>query len=67
MLPRIPTRTDAYIRCNCDGTMIIQTVAPIPDKPDFMLNTYQCVDCGALAPFEVAKLGVDKDSQKQQP
>ena len=57
MLPKIPTRTDAYVVCACGGTMSIATVAPIPDRPDFMCHVYQCLDCGMQASFDVAKKG----------
>jgi hypothetical protein len=55
MLPKTPTRTDAYVQCTCGGTMSIVTVEPIPDKPDKMRHTYKCLDCGAISPFEVMK------------
>ena len=55
MPPKIPTRTDAYVLCPCGGTMSIQTVEPIPDKPDKMRHTYKCLDCGEVTPFEVDK------------
>jgi hypothetical protein len=56
MLPKTPIRTDAFVQCSgCGGTMSIQTVEPVPDKPDVMRHTYKCLDCGAISPFEVAK------------
>ena len=58
MPPKIPTRTDAYIACACGGTMVIVSVAPIPDKSDLMRHTYRCRDCGKDATFDVAKKGV---------
>jgi DNA-directed RNA polymerase subunit RPC12/RpoP len=54
-LPTKPTRTDAYVRCACGGTMMVMAVAPIPNVPDKMRHSYACVDCGAEANFEVAK------------
>lgn len=58
MPPNIPTRTDAYVKCTCSGTMSITTVEPVPDKPMIMRHTYQCLDCGKVATFEVAKKSV---------
>ena len=55
MLPKTPTRTDAFVQCSCGGTMRIATVAPVPDKPDKMQHGYECLDCGATASFEVDK------------
>ena len=54
-LPKIPTRTDAFVVCDCGGTMSIVTVAPIAEKPGYMRNVYQCLSCGAKAGFDVAK------------
>lgn len=53
-----PTRTDAYTPCGCGGTMAIALVEPIPDKPLVMRHTFQCLECGARAAFEVPKQGV---------
>ncbi len=50
-----PTRTDAYTQCGCGGTMSIQLVEPIPDKPMVMRYTYQCLSCGTSERFEIAK------------
>ena len=55
MIPRIPTRTDAYVLCGCGGTAKIAAVAPIPDDPDHMRHLYACLECGAEASFDVAK------------
>ncbi|MGI8525618.1 MAG: hypothetical protein ACR2K5_05470 [Pseudolabrys sp.] len=55
MLPKIPSRTDAFVQCDCGGTMSIQTVEPIPEQPDKMRHTYKCLDCGKEAQFEVDK------------
>jgi hypothetical protein len=60
MPPRTPTRTDAYVQCNCGGTMSITTVEPVPDNPVVMRHTYQCLDCGEVASFLVAKKDVGK-------
>jgi hypothetical protein len=57
-LPTKPSRTDAYVRCGCGGTMQVTAVAPIVNRPDHMRHSYVCVDCGAEANFEVAKRGV---------
>ncbi len=53
-----PTRTDVYTQCGCGGTMAIQLVEPIPDKPMVMRHTYQCLECGHVDRFEVAKKSV---------
>jgi hypothetical protein len=55
MLPKTPTRTDAFVQCACAGTMSIQTVEPVPGSPAVMRHTYRCLDCGAISPFEVEK------------
>jgi hypothetical protein len=55
-LPRIPTRTDAQVRCACGGTMGIATVETVPHRLDVMRHTYDCRDCGVSADFVVAKL-----------
>lgn len=55
MVPRIPTRTDAFVQCDCGGTAKIVTVAPIADAPDHMRHLYHCGDCGADLSFDVAK------------
>ncbi len=60
MLPKTPTRTDAFVQCDCGGTMSIQTVEPIPDKADMMRHSYKCLDCGKDASFEVMKKGETK-------
>ena len=65
MLPKTPTRTDAFVQCSdCAGTMSIVTVEPIPGKSDRMRHTYRCLDCGALSPFEVAKKQSEKATGK---
>jgi hypothetical protein len=56
-LPKVPTRTDAYVLCACGGTMSIATVAPVVDMPDIMRHSYVCLDCGKDATFDVAKKG----------
>jgi hypothetical protein len=60
MLPKTPSRTDAYVQCTCGGTMRITTVEPIPDDDDHMRHNYECLDCGASAPFQVAKKATEK-------
>ena len=55
MAPKIPTRTDAYVACDCGGTAKIATVAPIGDKPDHMRHLYICPDCSAELRFDVEK------------
>ena len=62
-LPTTPSRTDAYVRCACGGTMAVTAVAPIPNAPDKMRHSYICVDCGAEANFEVAKEGVGEGGE----
>jgi hypothetical protein len=54
-LPKVSTRTDAYVKCGCGGTMSIATVAPVVDRPDIMRHSYICLDCGKEATFDVAK------------
>ena len=54
-LPRVPTRTDAQVRCACGGTMGIATVETVPHRLDVMRHTYDCRDYGVSADFVVAK------------
>jgi hypothetical protein len=53
--PKIPTRTDAFIECDCGATAKIATVAPIADDPDHMRHIYACPDCGKESDFKVEK------------
>jgi hypothetical protein len=55
MIPKIPTRTDAYVACTCGGTMCISEAELIADKPMRMSHTYKCLACGKEATFEVEK------------
>jgi hypothetical protein len=55
MLPRIPTRTDAFVQCGCGATAKIASVSPIAGRPDHMRHGYSCAACGTDASFEVAK------------
>ena len=55
MIPKIPTRTDAFVLCPCGGTATIATVAPIADDPGHMRHLYACLDCGKELSFDVAK------------
>lgn len=55
MIPKIPTRTDAYVLCPCGGTAKIATVAPIADKSGYMRHFYACPDCGQGTGFDVEK------------
>jgi hypothetical protein len=55
MAPKIPTRTDAFVACDCGGTAKIATVAPISDRPDHMRHLYTCPDCGKDMSFDVEK------------
>jgi len=54
-LPKVSTRTDAYVKRGCGGTMSIATVAPVVGRPDIMRHSYICLDCGKEATFDVAK------------
>ncbi len=58
MLPKIPTRTDAYVACTRGGTMCITRAEPIGARPLFMRHAYKCLDCGKEATFDVEKKGV---------
>ena len=55
MIPKIPTRTDAYVQCGCGGTAKIAGVSPIPDDPDRMRHLYACLECAEEMTFDVAK------------
>ena len=55
MIPTIPTRLDAFVKCGCGGTATITAVAPIPDDPGHMRHLYACLDCGKEMSFDVAK------------
>lgn len=65
-LPTTPSRTDAYVRCACGGTMAVTAVAPLLNRPDHMRHSYICVDCGAEMSFDVAKKGVGGSSDGDQ-
>ncbi|MDO8877893.1 MAG: hypothetical protein Q8M24_10810 [Pseudolabrys sp.] len=67
MIPKIPSRIDAFVLCPCSGTAGIATVAPIPEDPDHMRHLYTCLDCGKDLSFDVAKNGVEaRDAQKRE-
>lgn len=55
MIPKIPTRTDAFVQCGCGGTAKIAGVAPIPGDPDHMRHLYACLECAKEMTFDVAK------------
>lgn len=57
MIPTIPTRLDAFVKCGCGGTAKIAAVAPIADDTDHMRHLYTCLDCGKELSFDVAKKG----------
>ena len=64
MIPKIPTRTDAFVLCPCGGTATIATVAPIPDDPDHMRHLYACLDCGKELTFDVGKKAASAPRQE---
>ena len=55
MIPKIPTRTDAFVQCACGATAKIAAVAPIAEKPDHMRHFYACPACGQETGFDVEK------------